>query len=91
MELPGEINVQEILRLWTFAKGLDLTEWGKMRYNLMGNAGHWFPGASAAGMQKTSVRDALGAHPFAGRIPEILEEAHSMLAEAPKKRLSEGG
>ncbi len=89
--LPGEINVQEILRLWTFAKSLDLTDWGKMRYNLMGNAGHWFPGANAAAFDADQVRSALGAHPFAGRIPRILTDAHALLFETPKKRLSEGG
>jgi len=34
--MPGEINVSEILRLWTYAKSLDLVAWGKMRYNLLG-------------------------------------------------------
>ena len=36
--VPGEINVTEILRLWTFAKSLDLVDWGKMRYNLLGTS-----------------------------------------------------
>ncbi|MCA1659572.1 MAG: aldo/keto reductase, partial [Verrucomicrobiaceae bacterium] len=89
--IPGEVNVQEILRLWTFAKSLDLTAWGRMRYNLMGNAGHWFPGANAASFQPNALRTALGEHRFAARIPEILAEAHQMLVDTPKKRLSEGG
>jgi predicted aldo/keto reductase-like oxidoreductase len=90
-DVPGEVNVQEILRLWTFARSLDLTGWGRMRYNLMGNAGHWFPGANAAQFDAAAIRPALGDHPFAERIPAILAEAHAMLVEAPKKRLSEGG
>lgn len=89
--MPGELNVQEILRLWTFSKALDLTGWGKMRYNLMGNAGHWFPGSNAASFDPAKVRTALNGHPFAEAIPAILAEAHAMLFDAPKKRLSEGG
>lgn len=89
MDVPGEINVQEILRLWTYARGLDLTDWGKMRYNLMGNAGHWFPGTNAAAFDADAVRSAMRGHPFADRIPGVLSEAHALLVDAPKKRLSE--
>ena len=88
-EVPGEVNVQEIVRLWHFAKALDLTDWAKMRYNLMGNAGHWFPGANAAKFDAKKIRAALGSHPFASRIPAILSEAHALLHGAQQKRLSE--
>ena len=88
-DVPGEINVQEIVRLWHFAKALNLTEWGRMRYNLMGNAGHWFPGANAAEFDAAAVQCACAASPFAERIPEILAEAHAMLHGAQQKRLSE--
>jgi hypothetical protein len=91
VDVPGEVNVQEILRLWHFAKALDLTDWGSMRYNLMGNAGHWFPGNNAAGIDAAAIRAELGDHPFAARIPEILAEAHAMLHGKQQKRLSEGG
>jgi predicted aldo/keto reductase-like oxidoreductase len=89
VDIPGEINVQEILRLWSFAKALDLTEWAKMRYNLMGNAGHWFPGTNAAAFDAAKVRAALDGNPFADRIPTVLAEAHKMLHGAQQKRLSE--
>ena len=89
VDVPGEVNVQEIARLWHFAKALDLTEWGKMRYNLMGNAGHWFPGANAATFDPKAVRAALARHPFADRIPAILSEAHALLHGEQQKRLSE--
>jgi predicted aldo/keto reductase-like oxidoreductase len=91
VEVPGEVNLQEILRLWTYAKALDLVEWGKMRYNLMGNAGHWFPGANAGNADGKAIRAKLSRYRFAEQLPEILQEAHSALHAAPKKRLSEGG
>lgn len=89
VDLPGEINAQEILRLWTYAKSLDLVGWGKMRYNLMGNAGHWFPGTNAASVNDAAMRKALNGYRFAERVPAILREAHDMLIDAPKKRLSQ--
>ena len=83
------MNLQEILRLWSFAKALGLTEWAKMRYNLMGNAGHWFPGANAATVDDEKIRAALDGNPFAERIPSILAEAHAQLHGEQQKRLSE--
>jgi predicted aldo/keto reductase-like oxidoreductase len=91
VDVPGEVNVQEIVRLYTYARGLDLTDWGKMRDNLMGNAGHWFPGTNAAAFDAKGVREACAASPFAAQIPGVLSEAHALLHDAPKKRLSEGG
>ena len=89
VDVPGEINVSEILRLWMHAKSLDLVDWAKMRYNLLGQGDHWFPGANAGKAATLNLRDVLEKSPFAERIPGILRESHEMLLDAPKQRLSQ--
>jgi uncharacterized protein len=87
-QVPGSINIWEILRLWNYAKSLDMVEFAKMRYNLLGNGGHWFPGLNAARLAEHDLTPCLAGSPFKDQVILILTEAHQMLAGEERKRLS---
>ncbi|WP_437830318.1 aldo/keto reductase [Sorangium sp. So ce1153] len=84
---PGHVNIREILRLYNLARALDMTAYGKMRYNLLGNGGHWFPGNRAERARELDFTQALAEAPQRHRIPEVLAEAHALLAGQEVKRL----
>ena len=88
-EVPGQVNLLEILRIWTYAKPFDLVDWAKFRYNMLGQADHWFPGENAGKFDPSKALDALKSSPFASRLPEILQETHDLFSDAPRKRLSQ--
>jgi predicted aldo/keto reductase-like oxidoreductase len=88
-DIPGEVNLVEILRIWTYAKPLGLGEWAKFRYNMLGNADHWFPGEHVEKLDWNRLPEVIRGSPFAARLPEILREAHALFHDAPVKRLSQ--
>ena len=86
-DTPGQVNIFEILRLRNFAKAFDMIEFGRMRYNLLGNGDHWFPGYKAGKLEGLDFSKALKASPFAAQIPAALAEAHQLLSGEEVKRL----
>ena len=88
-ETPGGVNMPVMLRLWNYAKAFDMVEYGKMRYGLLGNGGHWFPGKKAGALDMDALKSTVAKHPFASVIPGRLQEAHALLKGEEKKRLQE--
>ena len=84
-QTPGYINIPVILWLRNLAIAYDLTEYARMRYNLLGNGGHWFPGNKADKIS-TSLEKCLASSPHADKIPTLLEHAHQLLNGAAVKR-----
>ncbi|MEH2097824.1 aldo/keto reductase [Nostoc sp.] len=87
-ETPGEVNIRVILWLRNLAIAYDLVDYAKMRYNLLGNGGHWFPGNKADRLDELNLQQCLAYNPHADKIPQFLEQAHQMLAGEEVKRLS---
>lgn len=88
-ETPGGINIPVILWLWNLATAYDMVAYGKMRYNLLGNGGHWFPGVKANRVQELDLRHCLRNSPHADRIPDLLRQADRLLGGQTVQRLSQ--
>ncbi|RUT04735.1 oxidoreductase [Dulcicalothrix desertica PCC 7102] len=87
-QTPGNINIPTILWLRNLAVAYDMVDYAKMRYNLLGNGGHWFPGAKADKLENLDLRSCLVKSPHAEKIPNVLAEAHNMLSGESVQRLS---
>lgn len=88
-DTPGQINIPVILWLRNLAIAYDMVGYGKMRYNLLGNGGHWFPGQQAKQLDQLDLSDCLKRSPHAAQIPQYLREADELLGGASIKRLSQ--
>lgn len=84
---PEEINIPEVLRLRNLAVGFKMTEFGKYRYRMFENAGHWFPGKKAN--KCTDCGDCLPRCPEKLDIPKLLRDTHDRLYTKEGKRLWE--
>ncbi len=89
-DTPGEINIRVILWLRNLALGLDMVDFGKMRYGLFGSGGAWFPGKPADKVGEVDLSACLRHSPHADVIPAALAEAHELLKGEEQKRLQAG-
>jgi len=90
-EVPGTINLYQVLRLYTLAKAYDMVEFARARHGLFGHGGHWFYGNQVDKLDLDALLPLLADCPVADRIPAALAEARELLVGEQHKRLSEGG
>lgn len=88
-QTPGRLNIPTVLWLRNLAIAYDMTEYAKMRYNLLGQASHWFPGAKVDQVDLTAILPLLRNSPHADKIPQLLQEAHDLLGGENVQRLSQ--
>ncbi len=89
-DTPGGIPVYHILRMTNMATAFGMLEYAKMRYNLLGSGGHWFPGSKAdENTDWTALQECLAHHPFATRILDTLKQGHALFNAETVNRLSE--
>ncbi|MBW4682302.1 MAG: aldo/keto reductase [Microcoleus vaginatus WJT46-NPBG5] len=82
---PENINIPEVLRLRNLAVAYDMSDYGKYRYGMFENAGHWFPGMK--GSRCTECGDCLPRCPEQLDIPALLQDTHQRLKGPEGRRL----
>jgi predicted aldo/keto reductase-like oxidoreductase len=90
-ETPGTINMPIVVWLWNLLKAFDMTDYARMRYNLLGNGGHWFPGVNAGtlGDHEKAISQKLAGYPYRDQVIGILREMESLVGGQSVKRLSQ--
>lgn len=90
-DTPGEMNLAIIGWLLNLARGWDMVDYAKTRFNLLGNADHWFGGnrpKKPTDIDSAALKAALGDHPLAPEAGRILKAAFELLGGQEQQRLS---
>jgi predicted aldo/keto reductase-like oxidoreductase len=68
-----------------------MTDYARMRYNLLGNGGHWFPGVNAGTLSdhEKAISQKLAGYPYRDQVIGILREMESLVGGQSVKRLSQ--
>lgn len=88
-ETPGNINIYLIVWLWNLVQAYDMVEYGKMRYNLLGNGGDWFPGQRADKLQEYDLKPCLSQSLHPDKIYQVLQDCERLLGGESVQRLSQ--
>ncbi|MEM9109699.1 MAG: aldo/keto reductase [Planctomycetota bacterium] len=92
-QTPGGLNLEVMLWLRHLAVGWGMEAYGKMRFNLLGNGGHWFPGVAVNAKDQIdpqAIMTALQGSPYAEAIPSLAAESFDLLGGEKVKRESAG-
>ncbi|MEM8737415.1 MAG: aldo/keto reductase [Planctomycetota bacterium] len=93
-QTPGGVNVPIMLWLHNLLRGWDMQTYAKKRFNMLGNAGHWFPGRKGTELRDVPADELAAAiqhSPHAPQIPGLLAQTVDRLSGAEEKRVSQGG
>ena len=74
---PENINIPEVLRFQNLLESYQMEDYGKFRYNMLEENGHWFPGSFA--FRCTECGDCLPRCPEKLNIPKLLFKTHRQL------------
>jgi hypothetical protein len=81
---PSGINIPEVLRFRKLLKCYDMEAFGKYRYNMLEEKGHWFPGSMAT--EERIERVDMSRVPAGFPLREMLREAHAALFVPKEKK-----
>ncbi len=90
-ETPGTINMPIVVWLWNLLKAFDMQDYARMRYNLLGNGGHWFPGVNAGTLaeHEKAIFEKLSGYHYREKVIAILREMEELVGGQSVRRLSQ--
>ena len=89
---PGQINIPVLLWISNLLEAWDLEHFARARYQILGNASHWFPGNNAnlldINISENDLYDSLSNHANPKKVIDKLRYLKSRFADGEQSRLS---